>query len=191
MFDYFSILVSIILGLALTHLLRGLGKQIQMRREIRVYWVHILWTINVVFQVLVLWWGMFWWKYLSTWPIAWFVFLSTYAVILFLWSYMLYPPEVAEGIDFEVFFYRNRRWFFGLLIASFLMDIPETMGKQLYHLRPMPGFYPYLIAVLLLIGVVGMVSSSRRLHAVMATLWFAILASYVSLSVIAHIEPQQ
>ncbi|MBV9345910.1 MAG: hypothetical protein JOZ03_13085 [Gammaproteobacteria bacterium] len=191
MFDYFSILVSIILGLALTHLLRGLGKQIQMSRQIRVYWVHILWTINVVFQVLVLWWGMFWWKYLSTWPISWFVFLSTYAVVLFLWSYMLYPAEVPEGIDFEVFFYRNRRWFFGLLIASFLMDIPETMGKQLYHLRPMPAFYPYLVAVLLLIGVVGMVSSNRRLHAVMATLWFAILASYVSLSVIAHIGPQQ
>jgi hypothetical protein len=96
-FDYFSILVSIILGLALTHLLRGLGKQIQMRGLIRIYWVHILWTVNVVFQVLVLWWGMFWWKYLPTWPVAWFVFLSAYAVILFLWSYMLYPPKCPKG----------------------------------------------------------------------------------------------
>jgi tripartite-type tricarboxylate transporter receptor subunit TctC len=45
----------------------------------------------------------------------------------------------------------------------------------------MLAFYPYLIAVLLLIGVVGMLSSSRKIHAVMASLWFAILASYVSL----------
>jgi hypothetical protein len=37
MFDYFGILVSIILGLALTHLLRGIAKQILMRHTVRIY----------------------------------------------------------------------------------------------------------------------------------------------------------
>jgi hypothetical protein len=191
MFDYFSILVSIILGLALTHLLRGLGKLIQMRGQIRIYWLHILWTVNVVFQVLVLWWGMFWWKYLADWPIAWFIFLSTYAIVLFLWAYMLYPPELVERIDFTQYFYRNRPWFFGLLLASFLMDIPETMGKQIYHLRPMPEFYPYLISCLLGIGVIGIISSNRKIHAALGISWFAILVGYVSLSVIARIAMQR
>ena len=36
MFDYFGILVSIILGLALTHLLRGIAKQILTRRTVRI-----------------------------------------------------------------------------------------------------------------------------------------------------------
>jgi len=33
MFDYFGVLISVILGLALTHVLRRLAKLIQMRRE--------------------------------------------------------------------------------------------------------------------------------------------------------------
>ncbi len=48
MFDFFGVLISVIFGLALTHLLRGLGRLIQMRHETRLYWVRIVWTINVV-----------------------------------------------------------------------------------------------------------------------------------------------
>ena len=32
MFDYFGVLISVIFGLALTHLLRGVGRIIQLRR---------------------------------------------------------------------------------------------------------------------------------------------------------------
>lgn len=51
-FDYFAVLISVILGLALIHLLRGLVKLIQMRREITHYWVHIIWTFNVIIFVM-------------------------------------------------------------------------------------------------------------------------------------------
>jgi hypothetical protein len=47
-FDYFAVLISVILGLALIHPLRGLAKLIQMRHEIKPYWVHIVWTFNVI-----------------------------------------------------------------------------------------------------------------------------------------------
>ena len=70
---------------------------------------------------------------------------------------------------------------------SFVMDIPETIGKQIYHLRPMPEFYPYFISCLLAIGVIGIASSNRKVHAALGISWFAILVGYVSLSVIAHI----
>ena len=52
MFDYFGVLISIILGLALTHLLRGLAKLIQMRHEVEPYWVQIVWTLTVTIFVL-------------------------------------------------------------------------------------------------------------------------------------------
>jgi hypothetical protein len=66
MFDYFAVLVSVILGLALTHVLRGLAKVIQVRRDCRIYVPQIVWTINVVFFVLAAWWGMFWFSFLTT-----------------------------------------------------------------------------------------------------------------------------
>ena len=92
-FDYFGVLISVIFGLALTHLLRGLGRLIQMRHESRAYWVHIVWTINVVMFVLAVWWGMYWWKGLQDWTFGWFLFVSGYAISVFMWSYALYPAE--------------------------------------------------------------------------------------------------
>jgi hypothetical protein len=37
----FGVLIAVILGLSLTHLLRGLSKVIHMRRTIKPYWVQI------------------------------------------------------------------------------------------------------------------------------------------------------
>ena len=82
MFDYFGVLISVIFGLALTHLLRGLGRLIQKRHETRLYWVHIVWTINLVLFVLAIWWGMYWWKGLQDWTIGLFAFISGYAVVI-------------------------------------------------------------------------------------------------------------
>lgn len=159
MFDYFGILVSIILGLALTHLLRGIAKQILMRHSVHLYWVHVLWTVNVIVVVLALWWGMYWWKGLSDWPAPWFFFLSLYAITLFLWAFMLYPQEFGEQTNFFVHFYQQRKWFFGMLVAAMLLDIPETLGKQWWNLRAVPAEYPYLIGSLLGIGTIGLGST--------------------------------
>ena len=187
MFDYFGILVSIILGLALTHLLHGIAKQILMRRTVRIYWVHLLWTCNVVFVVLALWWGMYWWKGLQVWPAPWFFFLSLYAITLFLWAFLLYPLEFGEHTDFTEHFYAHRKWFFGMLIAAMLLDIPETLGKQWWHLRAVPEQYPYVIGCMLGIGVIGFSTANRKVHAVLSVIWLPLMLGYEFLSELRRI----
>jgi uncharacterized membrane protein len=70
MFEYLGVLIAVILGLSLTHLLRGLVKLIHMRRTIKPYWVQVVWTVNILLYVLAVWWGMFWWNRLESWSIA-------------------------------------------------------------------------------------------------------------------------
>ena len=187
MFDYFGILVSIILGLALTHLLRGIAKQILMRRTVRVYWVHLLWTGNVIVAVLALWWGMYWWRGLQEWPAIWFFFLSFYAITIFLWAFMLYPQEFGEHTDFTEHFYEHRKWFFGMLIAAMLLDIPETLGKQWWHLRAVPGPYLYVVSGLLGIGLIGFSTANRKVHAVLSVIWLPLMLGYEFLSALSRI----
>jgi hypothetical protein len=69
MFEYLGVLIAVILGLSLTHLLRGLSKLIHMRRTVKPYWVQIVWTVNILIYVLAVWWGMFWWNKLQAWSI--------------------------------------------------------------------------------------------------------------------------
>ncbi len=179
MFDYFAVLISVILGLALIHPLRGLAKLIQMRHGIKPYWVHIVWTINVIIFVLAIWWGMFWWRGLQELSAQWFIFLVTYAILQFLWAAMLYPPEFTRSMDFQDYFFSNRRWFFGIQLAVVLTDIPETLVKGADHLRAVPKEYPFLISSLIAISIVAMVSSRRSVQGLLAIAWLLVTLGYL------------
>ena len=43
-FSYLSVLLSIILGLAITQLLQGVGRLLQERQRVRIYWPVLVWT---------------------------------------------------------------------------------------------------------------------------------------------------
>ena len=43
MFEYIIVLISIVIGLALTHLMQGIAGLIQHPERSRVWWVHLVW----------------------------------------------------------------------------------------------------------------------------------------------------
>lgn len=187
MFDYFGVLISIIFGLALTHMLRGVGRMIELRRETRPYWVQLVWAVNCVVFVLAIWWGMYWWKGLEVWTAEWFFFIAGYAIAIFMWAYVLFPAELSPGVNFESYFYANRRWFFGIGMVVFLMDIPETLGKSVLHIRPMPVVYPYVITGFLVMCGIGWITANRRVHKVLCVAWLCLNLGYLFFSSLEHI----
>ncbi|HEY3729901.1 MAG TPA: hypothetical protein VGL28_01430 [Steroidobacteraceae bacterium] len=182
MFEYLGVLISVILGLALTHLLRGLAKVIHLRRTAKPYWVHIVWTFNTLLYVLALWWGMSSWNALRSWTIEWYLFIAGYASVMFMLASMLYPPDFAEDLDCEAYFFANKSWFFGLLVLALVIDIPETLGKGVAHLRDVPNHYLIFLSAMLLCAVLGLVSHNRRLHAAVCVLFMLTLAGYLTLT---------
>jgi hypothetical protein len=182
MFDYLGILISVILGLGLTHLLLGCSRLIQMRDSVKIYWVQLVWCANILFLVLAIWWGMFWWKHLQVWTITMFFFLAIYAIILFLLASLLFPGEFREGFDAEEHFYRNKNWFFGTLLLAMLIDIPETTLKGVDSLRDVPPQYALFLPVSMVIAIIGLASRRRTVHAVIAVAWSLALFAYLTLS---------
>ncbi|MEI9927451.1 MAG: hypothetical protein WDN44_06785 [Sphingomonas sp.] len=171
MFDYLGVLISVILGLALTHLLLGTSRAIQERGSVKIYWVQLVWALNILIYVLAIWWGMYWWRQLEVWTIQTFFFLTLYACVLFLLAAMLFPHESCAGMDFEANFMRNRRWFFGLQLAAFLLDIPETLAKGVDGLRGVPVEYRLFLPVMIAINIAGLVTANRRVHAALCLVW--------------------
>ena len=43
-FEYISVLTSIIIGLGIAHLLRGVASLVQHPGRHRIYWVHLVWV---------------------------------------------------------------------------------------------------------------------------------------------------
>lgn len=187
MFSYLGVLISVILGLALAHLLVGLSKLIQMRSSVKPYWVQIVWTVNVIVYVLAVWWGMFWWNKLPAWTIEEFLFITGYSIVVFMLASMLYPWEFSADLDFEEYFFANKSWFFGILLTATLIDIPETLQKGITHLRDVPREYELYIPATLTIVVIALVSDSRRAHAVLGLLWLALILAYLAFTSLARI----
>jgi hypothetical protein len=52
-FEYLAVLVSLILGLGITHIITGVGHTIYRRGQVKTDLVHNLWTI-ATFLILVL-----------------------------------------------------------------------------------------------------------------------------------------
>ncbi len=137
-FEYIGVLVSVIIGLGITHLAIGASKIVQHRDTVRFYLPHAVWTINVLLYILMIWWGMFWWSEHEGWYAYEYLFITLYAIVLFFLASMLYPWDLDPAIDLEDYFFRNRRWFFGALALGWLIDIPETLWKAEAGLRELP-----------------------------------------------------
>ena len=188
MFDYLGILISIILGLALTHLLFGCSRLIQLRHGVKIYWVQLGWTLNVLIYVLALWWGMFWWKHLTVWTFQVFLFLAAYSIVVFMMASLLFPVDFAEGADLEINFHQNRRWFFGLLLLALLLDIPETVAKGASALRDVPREYVAFLGVMIPITLVALITSNRRAHVGLCLAAMVTLIGYLTLTSLDRIE---
>lgn len=187
MFEYIGVLISVILGLGMTHLAVGMSKLIQERETVRHYWVHILWTLNVLIHILAIWWGMYWWNDLPEWTVFQYLFITVYSVVLFLLAAMLYPWDMSKNEDFRDYFFRNRVWFFSIMLVAWLIDIPETLFKSTSSLRETPTDYAFFISSLLVICCVGIVTANRRVHAVLPFAWMLIVVGYLSFTTLSKI----
>src|SRR4030042_6422763 len=94
-FQYVAPLTSIVIALAITRILTDMGRIFQMRGSVRTYWVHTLWTGNVLLS----------------------------PVIAFLLSVLLLPDSLGIGSDLKRRFYQNSHWFFALAAFLFVLFI--------------------------------------------------------------------
>ena len=66
-FEYLGVLVSVVIGLAMTHLVVGLVQLIQSRQSVTAYWVHLVWVFNILYTLLGFWWFFYSWQSLPEW----------------------------------------------------------------------------------------------------------------------------
>jgi hypothetical protein len=105
-FEYLGVLVSVVIGLAITHLVSGTNGLIQERDKTRVFWVHQVWVLNIFLYLATFWWFFFGWASLEAWSMGVYWLLLGYALVLSLLAGILYPSRRAAK-DFEEYFFRG------------------------------------------------------------------------------------
>ena len=186
-FEYLGVLLSVIMGLGVTHILVGLAKTIHNRKTITLFWVHSLWAVNVLIYIVIIWWGMFWWSGQQEWSFFQFLLLILYAIALFFSASLLFPWDFPADFDFEVHFFETRPWFFSVMAVAWCIDIPETVLKSTGGMRDLPDAYVALVIVNVLLLVLAAVWPYKTYPKLVAIVWPVYTVGYLSVTTLVEI----
>jgi len=105
LYSHVRVLFSILLGLGVSHLLRGLARIVQRPKEYRVYWVHLAWALFLFLYLIHFWWWEFRLRQVTEWTFPRYFFIALYATPLYMLCTLLFPDEMADYRGFRDYFY--------------------------------------------------------------------------------------
>jgi hypothetical protein len=125
-FSYLSVLLSIILGLAITQILKGFRGLLQSRARVRFYWPSITWAILLLVINVQTWWAMFGLRSHHDWTFAAFAVVLLQTILLYMMAGLVLPDFFGEGaVDLRANYYAHHGWFFGLAVLDGLVSIAK------------------------------------------------------------------
>jgi hypothetical protein len=172
-FNYVMVLASVIIGLAVTHLLQGVARLIQHPDRKKLYWVHLLWVALMFLNALFLWWWEYQLSRMQHWTFELYTFVLSFAVVLYLICAVLMPGELGDYANYRAYYYSRRRWIFGLLLLFSLMDFADTAVKGRAHLASLGWVYLVTVATRSLLLVAAMKTRNAKFHAFVVILFIA------------------
>ena len=151
--EYLFTLLSIMLGLGLTDLAKSFRELVRPGRTVHWHWLPSTWAAFTLLLVVNFWWNSI--KLLKEAPLDFFLlFVITFLLVYLICSFALPNPNwqqsktvredasadapASNALDLEAFYFSedHRRWYFGLLIATFFMS---ELGLQAIAFVEGPG----------------------------------------------------
>lgn len=181
-FEYVMVLVSIVVALAIAHLLTALGECVRRIRgkgePIKLDAVFLLWVGDVLIWLISFWWWEFKFQEVVTaWSFGLYLFVIGYAISLFMLAEILVPHRMKGVTDTYIDFVDGRKWFFGTLIFVQAIDIVDTYLKGIeWVVRPASVG---IVAVTTAIAIIGFVSVRRPVQLAVAIIAFSSQLLYV------------
>ncbi len=181
-FGYLSFLTSIVLGLGITRVLTGVGQVLQLRGQARLYWVHLVWTLNLFLYLILNWWILFRWSTFTAWSFFTFLFVLLSPTVGFLLAVLLFPDRVEPGLDLRAHFFANHRWFFALAALLMPIDAADTLLKGWDHFVAQGPIYVITLVLLFVLCGVGAGTARPRYHAFFALFFLVYLLTFISIN---------
>ena len=161
-FDYLTILVSIVLGLAITNVLTRLATVITSRHRVDFYWPPVAWAIWIFFISVQHWWAQWGVRRSPQGNFGSFWLQVLVPVVLFLMSALVLPEREENGrLDLGRWYFHNRAWFFSLLCALPLVSVAEEVART-GHMASMLNL-AFLVAFAI-VAAVAIFLPSRRVQ---------------------------
>lgn len=176
-FEYLSVLISIVLGLGISHVLASGARLVRYRAAVRFYTPTLLWLALLFLVHVQIWWAVFELRSVPEWSFVAFVLVLSVPTVAYLMSVLLAPDfDREEVVDLRASYFEHRRWFYALFGL-----LPLTSLAQEYFIRGAIQWDadPIFRLGFLLLAILGFVSSRERLHRLITVLVVTSFVTYV------------
>ncbi|HZI29923.1 MAG TPA: hypothetical protein VFD64_17260 [Gemmatimonadaceae bacterium] len=176
-YEHVVVVMSIVLGLAVTQLLRGAAQLYRARTRVRTYWLHWAWTALVTVFSLLLWWTYWNYRSITDWDFLRFILYLSPTVTFYFLAAIAFPDPADGVVDLREYFYANRKGFFGAFATyAVLAGLTAMVVRGMPVRDPSNLFRVGMLAVM----VTGMRAASPRIHAVLFVLGAALFVVFVA-----------
>ena len=119
-FEFITVFVSLIVGFALSHILRAVSDLYEIRERVKPYWLNSLWVATVIMWSIFTWWGL-WMLSIDRidWTYAQYWFLVMNVSSIYFFTTLVLPKATDDGtIDLEKHYYSVHKAFFSIVAFS-------------------------------------------------------------------------
>ena len=119
-FEFITVFVSLIVGFALSHILRAVSDLYEIRERVKPYWLNSLWVVTVIMWSIFTWWGLWMLSIdLIDWTYAQYWFLVMNVSSIYFFTTLVLPKATDDGtIDLEKHYYSVHKAFFSIVAFS-------------------------------------------------------------------------
>jgi hypothetical protein len=138
-------MISIVLALAMAHVLGSVARVINNRDHIVMYWPSLLWAATLFLLIAQLWWADASLSSYTAWSFGAFLILLAQPAALYILCALILPvPDDASSFDMRAAFLRNRSWFLAVILV--LIGLSFIKEIALYGHVPLNANFTALLA---------------------------------------------
>jgi len=176
-FEFVTIFCSLILGLALTHIFRGVSDLYEIRERVKTYWLNSLWVVTVIMWSIFSWWGL--WELsiiLEDWHYSQYWFLMMNLSSIYFFTTLVLPKATDEGIiDLKAHYFSVHKAFFSIVAFSLFTTV--AVNHSLFG-KPMISDMTIMPFIVGCAAVVAAFTESELYHKIIGVFMFVMFLAF-------------
>ena len=180
-FEFLYLVISLITTLVATDTMRSWGAMLRRRASVQFYWIHIAWSVLILFVLIQNWWTFWQYRVIEDWSFfAMAALISNFLLLAITVNVVTPARQFGDRLDLKNFFYEVSPVFFSLIA---LLMVTLTLVKFFIANQPLVSIDNVVRAVAISVAMLGATTRSVKVHSVLVGSSFALLIFFVLLQV--------
>ena len=177
-FNYLSVLLSIVIGLAIAQVLQGLRGLILARVKVRLYLPTVIWTGIALLLAIQAWWASFGLHTRANWTFWTFIVIVLQAISVYMVAALVLPDVTEDAVDLRDHYFTHRSWFFGAVLATIIFSAAKELVLRGHLPSRINGKFHVIFS---LMAIAAAITCREWFHKLLAPAVGLLLLLYIAL----------